>query len=196
MGYGYHALGFAIHFGHPEIVRILLDAGMETLHTGENDITPLDLAIERDWPEIAALLRERGAQTAAEAGRSRVEEVLASGDDPWDAAESEGDAAMVRALLDLGETPPRDAVRRLVFLLQDDTEVLARLVAAGADVDARGYGETTALIESAANGMADLVRVLLASGADRSLVDGEGKTALDWAYEADEPEIIALLGGE
>ena len=191
MGYGYHALGFAVHHGHTEVVRMLLDAGMGVEHTGENPATPLDLAIERDWPETAALLRERGALTHADAMRARAQ-ALAAEPDPWREAIVDGDPALIRAMLDLGD-PPADALRRVIFSLDDDPEVVGLLVAAGADVDAAGYNGMTALHEAAANGKTELVEALLAAGADRALTDDEGKTALDWAREAGYPDAAALL---
>lgn len=55
---------------------------------------------------------------------------------------------------------------------------------------------STPLIIAAWNGDAQIVMELLRAGADPSIKDKEGKTALDNAVEAKEPEIAALLGGK
>ena len=56
--------------------------------------------------------------------------------------------------------------------------VLARVFVALGDVDARGRDKKTALMEAAANGNFDIIKLLLAHGADAHLTDKEGRNAL------------------
>ncbi len=72
-------------------------------------------------------------------------------------------------------------------------DVAARLVARGADVNAKDshYGQTP-LIWAAKNLQIGLVKLLLDKGADRTVQDKEGQTALTSASEFS-PEILKLL---
>ena len=71
----------------------------------------------------------------------------------------------------------------------------------GWDVNALGRGDTpmeqpwqTALHEAAGNGSFDMVRLLLARGADRTVLDRRfGATAADWAMHFDRPDIADLI---
>ncbi|HEU4332468.1 MAG TPA: ankyrin repeat domain-containing protein [Lapillicoccus sp.] len=72
-------------------------------------------------------------------------------------------------------------------------EAVAAAVAAGADVDAYEDGRT-ALHHHAWIGDAEMVRALLAVGADPNLVDAEhGTTPLGWAEYGRQPETEAIL---
>ena len=195
MGYGYNALGFAVHFGHLETVRALLDAGMETGQVGENPYTALDVAIQRGWPEVEALLRTRGGQTTAEMAQAEAEALL-SEDGPegaWSTASNDQNTALMRALLALGQTPPTDFLAGAWYALQFEPDLVPLLVDAGADVNATEGGGMTPLHYAAADGLGPLVSVLLDAGADASATDESGKTPLDWALEYGDSETIALL---
>ena len=68
------------------------------------------------------------------------------------------------------------------------------LLKAGAAVNERQSGGFTALMAAAQNGDADLLRVLLAHGADPSIKDDQGRTAADIAQAAGHTEVAAELG--
>lgn len=90
---------------------------------------------------------------------------------------------------DLPQPPPA-----LVRAAQaGDAGVLAEELAAGADLEARGWGGLTALAAAAAAGHVDAVRALLAAGADR-----EAQTARRWrplhlAAAAGHPTVVLAL---
>jgi ankyrin repeat protein len=67
------------------------------------------------------------------------------------------------------------------------------LVNAGASVNERQSGGFTALMAAAQNADTDLLRLLLAHGADPSLKDSEGRSAADIAVSAGHTEIAAQL---
>ncbi|MEM6326229.1 MAG: ankyrin repeat domain-containing protein, partial [Bacteroidota bacterium] len=195
MGYGYNALGFAIHHGHTEAVRVLLDAGMETDHVGDAPTSALSLAMDRGWPEIEAVLRERGAKTDAELNAERIQRIVAeSGPEAaWNAVLSDGDLQTLRLLLADGHPPPATALRRAIYSLQDDLDLVGALVSAGADVDAAGIGGNTALHDTAADGLVGLVAALLGAGADPGVENEQGQTPLDLAREWGDEDLIALF---
>ena len=64
-------------------------------------------------------------------------------------------------------------------------------VAVTADVDE--FRGKTALILAAKSGHVEVVRLLVAAGADQSLKDGVGKTAMEWAQEGCRANVIEAL---
>lgn len=63
-------------------------------------------------------------------------------------------------------------------------------------VNSRNNNEATALIVAADYGYIELAKELLNAGADASLKDSQGKSALDYATEDENNELVALLGSE
>ena len=72
-------------------------------------------------------------------------------------------------------------------------EAAEALCAHGAELDGRNKDQWTPLILAACAGRTKICEMLLALGADPSLKDSEGKTALDYARERNKPECAALL---
>lgn len=76
--------------------------------------------------------------------------------------------------------------------------IIGRLVRAGVDLDHVNRLGWTALLEAVILGDGgrahqDVVRTLLEAGADPSIRDRDGRTALDRARERDQDEIVSLL---
>lgn len=67
------------------------------------------------------------------------------------------------------------------------------LIAAGADINAKTDNGNTALLTAVKAGKPRTVRFLLERGADASIADAKGKTALDYAKEKQLADIISLL---
>jgi len=78
----------------------------------------------------------------------------------------------------------------------DRRPVAEALLDAEAEVDARTHGGLTPLQAAAENGDEELVELLLARGADPTLVNEEGKTAIDLAVEAGYEELAEELAEE
>jgi ankyrin repeat protein len=73
------------------------------------------------------------------------------------------------------------------------TELVERLLLAGADANSRQHGGFTALHAAAGGGRVDMVRVLLAHGADKSARNDAGKTARDLASEKGHVAVVKVL---
>eukprot|EP01046_Picozoa_sp_COSAG06_P050481 COSAG06_NODE_8006_length_2305_cov_8.946510_2_plen_93_part_00 len=72
-------------------------------------------------------------------------------------------------------------------------EAAEALCAHGAELDTRSDSQKTPLHFAAANGHTKICEMLLALGADPSLKNKDGKTALDEARRGRKPECAALL---
>jgi len=73
-------------------------------------------------------------------------------------------------------------------------DMVAALLACGADVNAQDVDGATALMCASEYGRLDTVRLLLAQpGCDPALLDNEGTSALAIALEAEQDEVAALL---
>jgi ankyrin repeat protein len=59
--FGYRPLSGAAQVGDLALVRLLVEAGAEVNYTGAGGGTPLQIAANRDWPEVVAFLLAHGA---------------------------------------------------------------------------------------------------------------------------------------
>ena len=87
---------------------------------------------------------------------------------------------------------------RLIALLDDEVnkgnlENVVRLIERGADVDGRNVLGNTPLMAAAYTGQADMVRLLLVRGADKSLQGFDGKTAQEMAEQVGHQEVLSVL---
>ncbi|HTO14076.1 MAG TPA: ankyrin repeat domain-containing protein [Candidatus Binatia bacterium] len=74
--------------------------------------------------------------------------------------------------------------------------ILSRLLARGADVNARAAGGHTALHEAAFRGHLELAQILLAHGADAAARNDDGQTPLDIAEAKGHAALARRLRGE
>ncbi|UPG86113.1 ankyrin repeat domain-containing protein [Luteibacter aegosomatis] len=114
-----------------------------------------------------------------------------------------GDVARAVALVEAGADPntvaePGDRDQRPVLTLaalSPDIRLLRALIARGAQVD-RTHNGVTALLAASRDswhGRPDAVLTLLTNGADATLTDAEGNTALHGAVLSAEPTVAAML---
>ena len=80
-------------------------------------------------------------------------------------------------------------------MVQPDGAVVAALPDAAAAIDLNHPDNDgwTPLIIASYRGKPEVVRVLLAAGADKDRRNNDGKTALDWAIECNKDACAALL---
>lgn len=182
----------------------------------------LDLAVERDLPELAAWCLAHGAspvapegraphrprgtpyQAAVRRGRTAIAELLVRHGAPREDVALPPDAHVAAAAL----AHDGDAVRALLArhgvpagahalhaaARADDPDALALLLDAGASIEAAGHDGQRPLHAAAAAGAARAAALLVARGAEVDPVERRfGATPLSWATWAQHLEVAALL---
>ena len=183
MSYG-SAIGLAAALGPPETVVVLLDAGADPQTPGFGGLTPLHQAVLSGQAEITRILLKRGARVDAldNLGRTPLL-ILASG--------SIDNLDVVKILLQAGADPNAvqhgDQTSVLEYVARHGRVAEAELlVTAGARINARDsvFGMTPlhdALdCWDGAIGNHDMVRFLIAHGADVNARDLNGQTPMDY----------------
>lgn len=177
--------------GYVEILRLLLEHGYDANHV-EGAFGERLLHHITDSPRLmeqARLLLDFGADPNA---KNKY------GDTPIQCAASSGNLEYLNLLLAAGADPAyvspdgQDAFYSAV--ISSRFECAERLLELGGDVNAQDDRGKTALSRIAMGGRGvDMLKWLLAHGADKSIPDENGDTPLDWARENGHAEIVKLL---
>lgn len=178
-------------------VRAALAAGADTRATDSTGATALVAAAYGNHVEVAQALVEAGSDVNHQ-DRSRQSAYLIAtsevGDDPRLLDLTLANGADLRSLDSFDGTGLiRAADRGFAVIVQ-------RLIVAGVAVDHVNRLGWTALLEAVILGDGDaahveVVRLLLAAGADRSIPDRDGVTALQHAQRRGYREMVELLAG-
>ena len=107
--------------------------------------------------------------------------------------------SQVQALIEAGANVSAKCVNGATPLMyasgySGDPEIIRALIRAGADVNAQyGFDGGTPLIYATRNGNLEIVNILILAGADVNAKDHEGKTALTYAENIGDPDILNAL---
>jgi ankyrin repeat protein len=174
---GMSALHFAAREGDILTTRVMLDAGVDIDHLDVDKTTALTVALMNKQYTLAKFLLDRGAQTNLQDALGRTALYAAIDMRNEDYSATPGRLALdpmpsidiVKALLDRGASP--------------DLALTGRLPGrSGMDGGDTTLGEgTTPLMRAARAGDAEVMRLLLAKGADPKRTSKEGNTALMFA---------------
>ncbi|XP_030046487.1 ankyrin repeat domain-containing protein 17 isoform X2 [Microcaecilia unicolor] len=172
--------------GHVEVARLLLDSGAQVNMPADSFESPLTLAACGGHVELAALLIERGAN---------LEEVNDEGYTPLMEAAREGHEEMVALLLGQGaninaQTEETQETALTLACCGGFLEVADFLIKAGADIE---LGCSAPLMEAAQEGHLELVKYLLAAGANVHATTATGDTALTYACENGHTDVADVL---
>lgn len=166
----------AINAATPQKTELLLKAGADPNRRSRDE--QQDTALDRAITDLCVYSRERGERTVYLLRRFGAREGV----------------YMERLAKQPSEESPTKQMLRAVD--NNDKHALLRQLAAGADINAYGdsrSGAFTALMKAARFGLPNIVRLLLEHGADATLRDADGLTALSHAVHGDNEESIRLL---
>jgi ankyrin repeat protein len=170
-------------------LRALLDGGLDPNAKTEKGTTLLMAAVLD--PDKVRLLIARGANVKVRGASGPSSP--SSTDALTIAAAYRGTAASIQLLLDAGAEPdpPKEVrVRNAPLTLASmtgDLDNVKLLLARGA------HASESALSQAATFGYADVVRTLIAAGANTDIVDHNGINLLHWAAITDRPSVIPAL---
>lgn len=171
---------------HPDLVA-LLDAAAN--RQDDNEMTPLMLAAAMGHEQMVKALIASGADAAAsrETGGGRA---TALDDAAW-----QGDAAVVRTLLDAMKTQSNEWVTQAAHLAarRGNTDAARALLDAGTPIEHRTVTEGPLLMEAVRRGDEALVRDLLDRGASVYGQDSFGWSVFEVAAKANRADIFTLL---
>lgn len=180
-------LGAAIELGDIGAAKSWLDQGMDPNMEADRIGTGLMIAAWEGNIPMMTLFHDRGAD---------VNRVNRHGEQALQLAAWRGHTDAVRWLLEHGATVNRkgkawSAMHYAVYAGQ--TEVTRLLVDRGGDVNARAPNDSTVLMMSALTGQEELANILLKAGADPSLANDRGDTAVTWAMRYGNFRVAKLL---
>ena len=180
----------AVASGNGRIVSALLrrqaDGGVKS--GDSRGYTPLHLAAERGRVDLAQLLVRGG---------THVDVRASDGDTPLFAAALAGEEAMVRWLGDQGAEVEKTMGRGSLLchaVLSKSPVGVRLLLAQGADPNPHGGRQPLHL--AVLGGQPEIVRDLLAAGADRTLRDSSGKTLMEIAIQHQQNDVARVLQGD
>ena len=198
-------LGAAVHGGHADVARLLIDAGAD-VNADAGGGPPIFHAVRRGHAKVVELLIERGADLSVRdaSGDTLLYEVAGS---------THADVAdiLLRAGADPNERNGDGLPPLVAAAIRGDVRIVRALLAAGAEVNppkaARGGRSKGArrklagdednwsppLVYAADIGHLEVVRTLLDAGADVTAKDGYGQTAYEAARRQNRREIAMLL---
>lgn len=187
------ALLSAAASGDPRLVADALAAGAHIEARDAQGRSPLLLAVIGDHVPAAQLLVDRGADTDA------VDHRL---DTPWLATGVTGSVAMLEVLLPAGpDMTIKNRYGGIAIIPASERghiDYVRRVATTGIDVDHVNDLGWTALLEAVILGdgsptYQEIVRILLAAGADSELADRDGVTARQHALAMGFDELAAVL---
>ncbi|KAF7175891.1 hypothetical protein CNMCM7691_000423 [Aspergillus felis] len=168
------ALHLAVEWKRPRIILFLLDKGATIDMTNEDGFTPLQLAAKMDNCEAIALLLQRGAQVEARSLSGLTALQLAAHEGHWIAFDLLLiGGADINSWNKEGETLLHEEARK-----SRNVSSAAKLLAQGANIEARTSQGYTPLQCAAMSGNLNMFKFLLSKGAKIDVETAKGESLL------------------
>jgi ankyrin repeat protein len=182
------ALHWAAAKGHEDVTKLLVEHGADVNAVDDLGWRPAFLAYKGGYVTLVKYLVQKGAETIAIIGGKEVSLPTMEGNPEEDLIEAaeDGDFNAAKSAIDANADVNhrfQDGWTPLLSASKGHPEIVQLLLANGADPNLasdRGY---TPLMRAAGNGNEAIVRLLIAAGADRLMVDCDGKSAHRLAME-------------
>jgi ankyrin repeat protein len=186
---GATALHWAAHWNNLQIADLLIHAGADVNVTNELGVAPLSLACISGSAEMVERLLDRDAD---------ANHALPTGVTSLMTCARTGSVDAVRSLLDHGaRVNEQETVWGQTALMwaiaERHTDVVAALVAAGADIGHRTDRGFTPLLFAAQQGAVESAAILLEAGTDVNEVGSDGSAALLVATESGHTDMVRFL---
>ena len=170
----------------PSFVMKLLLSGVDPNQADAQRNTALHKAIMEESERVVKLLIEHP--------QTDVNALNQAGETPVMLAALRGRLPWVQALVQRGALINEAGFTALHYACSGpDNGVTAWLVSQGAELDARSSNGSTPLMMAAGYGSPDSVEVLLEAGANASLVNDKGLSAIDFARKSGRPELVKRI---
>ncbi|MBI3395869.1 MAG: ankyrin repeat domain-containing protein, partial [Spirochaetia bacterium] len=183
------AIHFAVRRNYIEIVRMLLQHGVDVNAVGANGYTPLTLALSHDRTlDTARMLLDAGAKIRHGANHKNPLFELIAG--PAD------DAPMALLLIKHGAPLTSKGLGNALYAAawHGKTKITETLLAQGLPVDSVNYnGEENAVIAAMAHQHYDTVKLLLLHGADPDSKERFEGSLLKQAVKSGDPSLVQLI---
>ena len=161
---GYTPLHEAARMGHTDLVQVLLDAGTDVYLQDKNYATALDIALEKDYIEIAKILSNAGGYI-----NKRIDHHV------LESAVSNGNTELVKFLTE----------KELRYEVINNSNYDVR--------DIMYEKSLTSLHVAAANGYTEIAKLLVQAGAYVMAKNNDNKTPIDLAYEQGHVSLAQML---
>ncbi|MBC7918908.1 MAG: ankyrin repeat domain-containing protein [Rhodoferax sp.] len=177
---------FAIRLDNPTLLSPLLAKGFDPNTVNPDGQYGLIVALRESSPKVAKVLAEHPA--------TKVDVRNAVDESPLMLAALRGYLELCVTLVSRGAAINKSGWTPLHYAATGgNADIVAMLLKHNAGIDAVAPNGATPLMMGAMFGSTDVVKQLLDAGADPSLKNAGGQTALDYAINASRPDAIALL---